>query len=45
MCDLAYKFKTKNDEQTRMSIIVDAIKNRADPTKMKTLVENQEEDA
>ncbi|GJS91813.1 hypothetical protein Tco_0774449 [Tanacetum coccineum] len=47
MCDLAYKFETKNDEQTRISIIVDAIKNRAerDPTKTKTVVENQEEDA
>ncbi|GJR04047.1 nucleotide-binding alpha-beta plait domain-containing protein [Tanacetum coccineum] len=47
MCDLAYKFETKNDEQTRISITVDAIKNRAerDPTKTKNVVENQEEEA
>ncbi|GJS19805.1 hypothetical protein Tco_0448437 [Tanacetum coccineum] len=39
-------FKTENDEQTRISIIVNAIKKRAerDPAKMKTVVENQEED-
>ncbi|GJZ05013.1 putative ribonuclease H-like domain-containing protein [Tanacetum coccineum] len=35
----AYNFETENDEQTRISIIVNAIKNT------KTLVENQEEDA
>ncbi|GJW19124.1 hypothetical protein Tco_0026560 [Tanacetum coccineum] len=47
MFDLAYKFETENDEQTRISIIVNAIKNRAerDPAKTKTVVENQEEDA
>ncbi|GJT47680.1 hypothetical protein Tco_0973837 [Tanacetum coccineum] len=47
MCDLVYKFETENDEQTRISIIVDAIKNRAerDPTKTETVVENQEEEA
>ncbi|GJU16369.1 ulp1 protease family, C-terminal catalytic domain-containing protein [Tanacetum coccineum] len=47
MFDLAYKFETKNDEQTRILIIVDAIKNRAerDPTKTKTVVKNQDEDA
>nr|GEX84462.1 hypothetical protein [Tanacetum cinerariifolium] len=39
-------FETENDEQKRISIIVNAIKNRneRDPAK-KTLVENQEEDA
>ncbi|GKC52786.1 hypothetical protein Tco_1075531 [Tanacetum coccineum] len=47
MFDLAYKFETNNDEQTRILIIVDAIKNRAerDPTKTKTVVKNQDEDA
>nr|GEX94866.1 peptidase C48, SUMO/sentrin/Ubl1 [Tanacetum cinerariifolium] len=47
MFDLADKFEIENDEQTRIWIIVDAIKNRAerDPAKTKTVVENQEEDA
>ncbi|GJY74454.1 ulp1 protease family, C-terminal catalytic domain-containing protein [Tanacetum coccineum] len=47
MFDLAFKFETENDEQTRISIIVNAIKNRAerDPAKTKTVDENQEEDA
>ncbi|GKA46787.1 hypothetical protein Tco_0739670 [Tanacetum coccineum] len=39
--------KIENDEQTRISIIVDAIKNTAerDSAKTKVVVENQEEDA
>ncbi|GKB42880.1 ulp1 protease family, C-terminal catalytic domain-containing protein, partial [Tanacetum coccineum] len=47
MFDLAFKFETENNEQTRISIIVNAIKNRDErnPAKTKTLVENQEEDA
>ncbi|GJX43060.1 peptidase C48, SUMO/sentrin/Ubl1 [Tanacetum coccineum] len=47
MFDLAYKFKTENDEHTRISIIVNAIKNKSerDPAKTKTVVEIQEEDA
>ncbi|GJY14336.1 ulp1 protease family, C-terminal catalytic domain-containing protein [Tanacetum coccineum] len=47
MFDLAFKFETENDKQTRISIIVNAIKNRAerDPAKTKTVDENQEEDA
>ncbi|GJX51832.1 WD repeat-containing protein VIP3 [Tanacetum coccineum] len=47
MFDLDYKFETENDEQTRISIIVNAIKNRAecDPAKTNIVVENQEEDA
>ncbi|GJW96291.1 ulp1 protease family, C-terminal catalytic domain-containing protein [Tanacetum coccineum] len=46
MFDLAFKFESENDEQTRISIIVNAIKNRdeRDPAKTKTFVENQEED-
>nr|GEV96831.1 hypothetical protein [Tanacetum cinerariifolium] len=46
MFDLAFKLETENDEQKRISIIVNAIKNmnELDPAK-KTLVENQEEDA
>nr|GEU43647.1 peptidase C48, SUMO/sentrin/Ubl1 [Tanacetum cinerariifolium] len=46
MFDLAYKFETENDEQTRISIIVNAIKNmiERDPVMMKTMVENQEGD-
>ncbi|GJT11969.1 hypothetical protein Tco_0859011, partial [Tanacetum coccineum] len=46
MFDLDYKFETENDEQTRISIIVNAIKNRAecDLAKTKIVVENQEED-
>ncbi|GKG36513.1 hypothetical protein Tco_0444191 [Tanacetum coccineum] len=44
---LAFKFETENHEQTRISIIVNAIKNRdeRDPAKTKTLVENQEDGA
>nr|GEW08032.1 peptidase C48, SUMO/sentrin/Ubl1 [Tanacetum cinerariifolium] len=47
MFDLDFKFETENDEQTRILIIVDAIKDRAehDPAKTKTLAENQEVDA
>ncbi|GKB50902.1 hypothetical protein Tco_0901655, partial [Tanacetum coccineum] len=47
MFDLAFKFETDNDEQTRISIIVNAIKNMGerDSSKTKTVVENQEEDA
>ncbi|GJX92711.1 RNA-directed DNA polymerase, eukaryota, reverse transcriptase zinc-binding domain protein [Tanacetum coccineum] len=47
MFDLAFKFETDNDEQTRISIIVNAIKNmdERDSSKTKTVVENQEEDA
>nr|GFC23944.1 peptidase C48, SUMO/sentrin/Ubl1 [Tanacetum cinerariifolium] len=47
MFHLTFKFESKNDEQTRISIIVNAIKNRdeRDPAKTKTFVENQEEDA
>nr|GEU49016.1 peptidase C48, SUMO/sentrin/Ubl1 [Tanacetum cinerariifolium] len=46
MFDLAFKFESENDEQTRISIIVNAIKNRdeRDPAKTKTFVENQEDD-
>nr|GEV16360.1 multiprotein-bridging factor 1b [Tanacetum cinerariifolium] len=46
MFDLAYKFETENDEQTKISIIVNAIKNMTerDPAMMKTVVENQEGD-
>nr|GEZ10392.1 copia protein [Tanacetum cinerariifolium] len=46
MFDLAYKFETQNDEQTRILIIVNAIKNMTerDPVMMKTVVENQEGD-
>ncbi|GJQ97048.1 hypothetical protein Tco_0008187 [Tanacetum coccineum] len=47
MFDLAYKFETENDEKTRISIIVNAIKNMTerDPAMMKTVVENQKGDA
>nr|GEZ21284.1 ulp1 protease family, C-terminal catalytic domain-containing protein [Tanacetum cinerariifolium] len=46
MFDLASKFEFENDEQTRISIIVNAIKNKdeRDPAKMKTFVKNQEDD-
>ncbi|GKB75067.1 ulp1 protease family, C-terminal catalytic domain-containing protein [Tanacetum coccineum] len=39
MFDLAFKFEAENDEQTRISIIVNAIKNRdeRDPAKTKSL--------
>nr|GEU51506.1 retrotransposon protein, putative, Ty1-copia subclass [Tanacetum cinerariifolium] len=42
MFHLAFKFESENDEQTRISIIVNAIKNRdeRDPTKTKTFVDN-----
>nr|GEX24484.1 hypothetical protein [Tanacetum cinerariifolium] len=45
MFDLAFKFESENDEQTRISIIVNAIKNRneSDPAKTKTFVENQKD--
>ncbi|GJU35134.1 hypothetical protein Tco_1183488 [Tanacetum coccineum] len=47
MFDLAYKFEIENDEKTRISIIMNAIKNMTerDPTMMKTVVENQKGDA
>ncbi|GJV55360.1 hypothetical protein Tco_1456365 [Tanacetum coccineum] len=47
MFDLDYKFETENDEKTRISIIVNAIKNMTerDPAMMKTVVENQKGDA
>ncbi|GJX65388.1 thymidine kinase a-like protein [Tanacetum coccineum] len=45
MFDLAYKFETDNDEHTRISIIVNAIKNRAERDPVKNMVENQEGDA
>nr|GFC23885.1 peptidase C48, SUMO/sentrin/Ubl1 [Tanacetum cinerariifolium] len=47
MFDLAFKFESENDEQTRISIIVNAIKNKyeRDPAKTNTFVENQEDDA
>nr|GEZ48587.1 hypothetical protein [Tanacetum cinerariifolium] len=40
---LAFKFESENDEQTRISIIVNAIKNmdERNPAKTKTFVENQ----
>ncbi|GKD63867.1 hypothetical protein Tco_1305975, partial [Tanacetum coccineum] len=39
MFDLAFKFEAESDEQTRISIIVNAIKNRdeRDPAKLKSL--------
>ncbi|GKE69168.1 hypothetical protein Tco_1527240, partial [Tanacetum coccineum] len=39
MFDFAFKFEAENDEQTRISIIVNAIKNKdeRDPAKMKSL--------
>nr|GEY09643.1 ulp1 protease family, C-terminal catalytic domain-containing protein [Tanacetum cinerariifolium] len=42
MFDLAFKFESENEEQRRISIIVNAIKNRdeRDPTKTKTFIEN-----
>ncbi|GKB99499.1 hypothetical protein Tco_0985636 [Tanacetum coccineum] len=45
MFDLAYKFETDNDEHTRISIIVNAIKNRVERDPVKNVVENQEGDA
>nr|GEV76069.1 hypothetical protein [Tanacetum cinerariifolium] len=45
MFDLAYKFETESDEHTRISIIVNAIKNRLDRDPVKNVVENQEGDA
>nr|GEX72396.1 hypothetical protein [Tanacetum cinerariifolium] len=47
MFDLAFKFESENDKQTRISIIVNAIKNmdERDPAKTKTFIENHEEDA
>nr|GEY03463.1 ubiquitin-specific protease 13 [Tanacetum cinerariifolium] len=43
MLNLAFKFESENDEQTRISIIVNAIKNRdeRDLAKTNTFVENQ----
>ncbi|GJU39083.1 hypothetical protein Tco_1192040 [Tanacetum coccineum] len=38
-------FETDNDEHTRISIIVNAIKNRAERDPVKNMVENQEGDA
>ncbi|GJS01952.1 hypothetical protein Tco_0318460 [Tanacetum coccineum] len=45
MFDLAYKFETDNDETTRISIIVNAIKNRVERDLVKHVVKNQEGDA
>ncbi|GJY08488.1 hypothetical protein Tco_0375542 [Tanacetum coccineum] len=45
MFDLTYKFETDNDEYTRISIIVNAIKNRVERDPVKNVVENQEGDA
>ncbi|GJU08363.1 ulp1 protease family, C-terminal catalytic domain-containing protein [Tanacetum coccineum] len=45
MFDLAYKFETENDEHSRISIIVNAIKNRAERDPDKNVVENEEGDA
>nr|GEV70190.1 putative ribonuclease H-like domain-containing protein [Tanacetum cinerariifolium] len=46
MFDLAFKFESENDEQTRISVIVNAIKNmdERDLAKTMTFVENQEDD-
>ncbi|GJV99633.1 hypothetical protein Tco_1554885 [Tanacetum coccineum] len=44
MFDLAYKFETDNDEHTRISIIVNTIKNKAKRDPVKNMVENQEGD-
>ncbi|GJW36139.1 hypothetical protein Tco_0059059 [Tanacetum coccineum] len=44
MFDLAYKFETDNDEQTRISIIVNAIKNKAESDPVKNVVQNKEGD-
>nr|GEV27935.1 cytochrome P450 [Tanacetum cinerariifolium] len=43
----AFKFEFENDEQTRISIIMNVIKNKdeCDPAKTKTFAKNQEEDA
>ncbi|GJY03949.1 hypothetical protein Tco_0369889 [Tanacetum coccineum] len=45
MFDLAYKFETENDEHSRISIIVNAIKNRVERDPDKNVVENEEGDA
>ncbi|GKB01032.1 ulp1 protease family, C-terminal catalytic domain-containing protein, partial [Tanacetum coccineum] len=45
MFDLAYKFETENDKHSRISIIVNAIKNRAERDPAKNVVENEEGDA
>ncbi|GKD69897.1 hypothetical protein Tco_1323987 [Tanacetum coccineum] len=45
MFNLAYKFETDNDEHTRISIIVNVIKNMAERDPVKNMVENQEGDA
>ncbi|GKD01272.1 ulp1 protease family, C-terminal catalytic domain-containing protein, partial [Tanacetum coccineum] len=45
MFDLAYKFETENDKHSRISIIVNAIKNRAERDPDKNVVENEEGDA
>nr|GEY36582.1 peptidase C48, SUMO/sentrin/Ubl1 [Tanacetum cinerariifolium] len=47
MFELAFKFESVNEEQRRISIIINAIKNRdeRDPAKTNTFVENQEDDA
>ncbi|GJT75235.1 hypothetical protein Tco_1041960 [Tanacetum coccineum] len=45
MFDLAYKFETENDKHSRISIIVNAIKNRAERDPTKNVVENEEGDA
>nr|GEX68260.1 peptidase C48, SUMO/sentrin/Ubl1 [Tanacetum cinerariifolium] len=47
MFDLTFKLESKNDKQTRISIIVNAIKDmdEHDPGKTNNFVENHEEDA
>nr|GEX29565.1 reverse transcriptase domain-containing protein [Tanacetum cinerariifolium] len=47
MFELAFKFESVNEEQRRISIIINAIKNRdeRDPAKTNTFGENQEDDA
>ncbi|GJS02271.1 reverse transcriptase domain-containing protein [Tanacetum coccineum] len=45
MFDLAYKFETENDKHSRISIIVNAIKNRAERDPTKNVVEIEEGDA
>ncbi|GJV71841.1 RNA-directed DNA polymerase [Tanacetum coccineum] len=44
MFDLDFKFETENDEQTRISIIVNAIKNKAESDPVKNVVQNKEGD-
>nr|GFA30045.1 ulp1 protease family, C-terminal catalytic domain-containing protein [Tanacetum cinerariifolium] len=47
MFELAFKFESVNEEQRRISIIINAIKNRdeRDPAKTNTFVKNHEDDA